>query len=147
MPLPTSSLTVRKILPCSPSVAFRNWTDPTSMATWFAPDPAMTTKAVIDLRTGGKYTISFNPPGEDPAMVVGGEYLEVSRPHRLVYTWIWAQESDPDWKDRTVVTVEFNASGKDSTELILTHESFSATESRDHHEKGWNAILSRMPAA
>ncbi len=147
MPTPTSSLTVRKKIPCSPSVAFGHWTDPKSMAAWFAPDPAMTTQAEIDLRPGGKYTISFKPPGKEPAMVVGGEYLEITPPHRLVYTWIWAKESDPDWKDRTVVTVEFKAAGKDSTELILTHEQFSATESRDHHEKGWQAILSRMPAA
>ena len=145
-PPPTSSLTVRKIVPCSPEVAFRQWTDPQSMATWFAPDPAMTTEAKIDLRPGGKYTIGFKPPGDAPAMVVGGEYLAVEPPHRLVYTWIWTKESDPDWNDRTVVTVEFKAAGPHQTEMILTHDKFSTPESRDHHEQGWTAIMGRIPA-
>jgi uncharacterized protein YndB with AHSA1/START domain len=131
---PTSSLTVSKKRLGKPEVAFGHWTDPTSMAAWFAPDPAMITSAEIDLRIGGNYPISFQPPGEALAMVVGGEYLEVDPPHRLVYSWIWTEESDPDRSDRTIVTVGFKTAGAESTEMVLTHEKISATDARDHHE-------------
>jgi uncharacterized protein YndB with AHSA1/START domain len=147
MSSPTSSLTIRKTLPCPPADAFAAWTQPKLFQSWFAPDPKMKTVAEMDLRPGGKYRIGFQPPGGEPTMYVGGEFLLIDPPRRLEYTWIWERESDPDWKDRTVVKIEFNPVGTEQTELVLTHEKFSATESRDHHQQGWTAIVDRMAGA
>src|SRR5438105_1362551 len=77
MTSPTSSLTVRKTLPCSVEEAFQTWTQPKLFQQWFAPDPAMKTVADFDLRPGGKYRIGFQPPGGKPTMFVGGEFLVV----------------------------------------------------------------------
>jgi uncharacterized protein YndB with AHSA1/START domain len=146
-PEPTASLTVRKVLPCLPDEAFRAWTRPELFQQWFAPDPTMTTTAEMDLRPGGKYRIGFKPAGGEPAMKVGGEFLVIQAPHRLEYTWIWEKESDPDWRDRTVVKIDFKPMDGDRTEVVLTHEKFSSETSRDHHAHGWTAILDRMATA
>ncbi len=147
MPNATASLTLRKTLPCSPDVAFRAWTEPEQFKAWFAPDPTMKTIAEVDLRRGGKYRIGFQPAGGKPTMFVGGEFLTIDPPHHLEYTWVWEKETDPDWKDRTIVKVDFKPVGPDRTELVLTHERFSATEASAHHQQGWTAILERMAGA
>src|SRR4051812_24140687 len=95
MPAPTTTLTVRKTLPCPPETAFRAWTDPQLFQQWFAPDPAMSTVAEVDLRPGGKYRIGFQPPGGKPTMFVGGEFLKINAPRHLEYTWVWEKETDP----------------------------------------------------
>jgi uncharacterized protein YndB with AHSA1/START domain len=147
MPTPTTSLTIRKTLPCRPDVAFRAWTEPAQFKGWFAPDPTMKTVAEVDLRRGGKYRIGFQPAGGKPTMFVGGEFLVIDPPRRLEYTWIWEKETDPDWKDQTLVKIDFNPVGTDATELVLTHERFSSAESSQHHQQGWTAITDRMAAA
>jgi uncharacterized protein YndB with AHSA1/START domain len=147
MTSPSSSLTVRKILPCSVEEAFQAWTKPELFKQWFAPDPTMQTVADIDLRLGGKYQIGFKPAGGAPTLVVGGEFLTIEAPRRLEYTWIWEKASHPDWKDRTIVKVEFNSVGPERTEIVLTHERFSDSNARESHHQGWTAIIDRMAAA
>jgi uncharacterized protein YndB with AHSA1/START domain len=147
MTAPSTSLTVRKLLPCSADEAFQAWTQPELFTQWFAPDPTMQTSAEIDLRPGGKYQIGFKPAGGASTLVVGGEFLTIDAPRRLEYTWIWEKASHPNWKDRTIVKVEFNSVGPDQTEIVLTHERFSDPSARESHNKGWNAIIDRMAAA
>ena len=145
MTAPTASLCVRKMLPCSPAEAFQAWTDPVQFQEWFEPQPGMKTQAQFDVRVGGKYLITFFPASGKPPVRVVGEFLVVDRPRRLEYTWIW--ENNPDWKDRTIVKLEFNAAGPDRTEIVLTHENFSDPEDRDAHNEGWSRILDCMAAA
>lgn len=144
MPPPTASLTVRKILPCRPKIAFEAWTQPAQFQQWFVPQPGMKVKADFDLRRGGKYRIGFKPVDKD-MMFVGGEFLVIDPPRRLEYTWIWEKESNPDWKDcRSVVKVEFNALDADRTEIVLTHDHFTDPEECKSHTEGWTKILDRM---
>lgn len=145
MPAPTASLTVRKLIPCSPDIAFRAWTEPAQFEAWFVPPPTKKVKAQYDLRVGGKYQLIFILPDGKPEVKVVGEFLVVDRPHRLEYTWMW--QNNPDWKDRTVVKIDFKAAGKDQTEVVLSHENFSDPEDRDEHTKGWTGILDRMAVA
>ena len=52
--------------------------------------------------------------------VVAGEYREVDRPRRLVYTWRWEGERGPDAGHVSLVTVEFVPAG-DGTTIVLEH--------------------------
>jgi uncharacterized protein YndB with AHSA1/START domain len=127
--------------------AFQAWTQPELFQQWFAPDPAMQTVAEVDLRPGGKYRIGFKPPDGTPTMFVAGEFVTITAPRRLEYTWIWEKASHPDWKDRTVVTVDFNELSAGETEIVLTHERFSDPTARESHNRGWVAIIDRMADA
>ena len=68
-----------------------------------------------------------------------GEYQKVSEPEKLVYTWSWEDGS----MSGSLVTVEFRNLGS-ATELVLTHECFPTTESRDKHSQGWSGYLGRL---
>ncbi len=65
-----------------------------------------------------------------------GEYLEVNRPNKLVFSWI-----SPFSADGSKVTIDFNAAGSRTTNVKLTHVRFVDEEARANHEGGWSNIL------
>ncbi|MHA1536426.1 MAG: SRPBCC family protein [Alphaproteobacteria bacterium] len=133
---------ITKLLPASPEQVFDAWTDPESLAKWFLPGPVKVGPVEVDLRIGGRYRI---------VVVVGeaerehwGEYLEIERPDRLVFTWF----SDNTGGGETLVTIEFKAHGSGTTgartELILTHEQLPDRQAAMQHEAGWTNILDAL---
>ena len=75
----------------------------------------------LDLRAGGRYRLEGNDRRRP--WRVGGPYLEVTPPSKLVYTWSWDNDpalGDPLGRD-TLVTVEFIERGSE-TEVVVTHE-------------------------
>ena len=48
----------------------------------------LTRRVQTDLRPGGRYRLSMRDPS-GVVRSVGGEYVEVDPPRRLVYTWTW----------------------------------------------------------
>ena len=79
---------------------------------------------------------------------VGGVYREVAFPEKLVFTWAWEEgggcgDSGNEQPVETLVKVEFREKGQ-STEVLLTHELFPTTESRDKHDEGWSGCLTRL---
>lgn len=147
MPTATSSLTVRKLLPCPPAQAFEAWTNPKQFEQWFEPAPGMKVKAKMDLRVGGKYQLGFIRPDSAGTIYVGGEYLVIDPPNRLEYTWIHEKGMEVDWKDHTIVSVDFKPLGKNRTVVVLKHERFTDTEQRNNHREGWTSILACMAKA
>jgi uncharacterized protein YndB with AHSA1/START domain len=103
----------------------------------------------MDVRVGGKYRISFAQggcsgtagPGGDAIHVIG-EFRVVEPPRRLEYTWLW--QNNEEWKEPSVVIVEFNPAGANRTELVLTHERLPHAESRESHGEGWTGILDHL---
>jgi uncharacterized protein YndB with AHSA1/START domain len=122
---------------------FDAWTDPELLRRWWAAAPDWDTpSAEVDLRPGGRYRLSMRNPETGDVHTVGGEYTEVSRPERLVYTWAW--EGEDANREETVVTVEFADRGGDATEVVLTHAGFASDESRTNHEHGWRGCLANL---
>jgi len=111
---------------------FAAWTNPHDMDQWCAPGP-MTPKTEVDLRVGGKYRIAMHNSEDDSTIIAGGEYREIRRPERLVYTWSWEGGEE---RMESLVTVEFREKG-DATEVILTHEKLPSEESKVQHTEGW----------
>lgn len=64
----------------APEVVFDAVSDPDAMRSWWTDE----TSFDMDLRVGGRWTITRNA-GEHTFMMTG-EYLEVQKPNRLVYT-------------------------------------------------------------
>ncbi|MBI3635652.1 MAG: SRPBCC domain-containing protein [Candidatus Rokubacteria bacterium] len=129
-----------RILPAPPDDVFAAWTDRDSIREWMCPGSIRESLAELDVRVGGRFTIVMRGPNGEYRHT--GEYLEVDRPHRLVFTWL-----SPGTRGRvTRVTVALKPVGTDATELTLIHEDIPDDTSFTEHQRGWGDIVAKLDA-
>jgi uncharacterized protein YndB with AHSA1/START domain len=123
----------------SPERVFDAWLDPNNVGKWFFATPTGTMMRVeIDPRVGGKFCLVDRRDGEDIEHV--GEYLEIDRPRRLVFTF-----GVPKFSSQfTRVIIDIIPSGTGS-ELTLTHEGV-LPDYAEQTKKGWVMILGGLAA-
>ncbi len=87
-----SGLTLRleRTLGVPPETVFAAFVDPTGLAEWWGPAGFTAPSVELDVRPGGRYRIAMQPPDAE-LFHLGGEFLEVDRPERLVYTFEWEE--------------------------------------------------------
>jgi uncharacterized protein YndB with AHSA1/START domain len=127
-------LTLTRRFDAAPERVFDAWLDPDKARHWLytAPgDEAWTGE--IDGRVGGRYRITVRREGTDYTVI--GEYLEIERPRRLVFTFCMPQFSTP--VDRVVVEIEPDGEG---CVLTLTHENVPAGDHTETRE-GWGTMF------
>ena len=127
----------------SPEDVFDAWTNPQVLERWWTVQSGDgSPRCEVDLRVGGRYVLRMRDDSGE-LHVVGGEYREVDRPRRLVYTWRWEGDGGLHPGHVSVVTVEFRADG-DVTNVVLEHSGLASEESRTRHGAGWQAVLERL---
>ncbi len=94
----------------------------------------------MNAHPGGSYRIEVDDSSTGTKYKIHGEYLEVKRPERLVFSWEF--EPDPE-HGKMIITLDFMARGAD-TEMILTQVNFPSAGSRDGHRQGWNFCLDAL---
>jgi uncharacterized protein YndB with AHSA1/START domain len=120
-----------------PDRIFRALTDPSELPRWWGSDELYrTTSHTADLRKGGAWR-SEGKGSDGQPFAVGGEYLEVDPPHRLVMTW------RPDWDADSVTTVTYLLEPiAEGTRLTLRHEGFGErAQSCRNHGNGWPRVF------
>lgn len=115
-------------------------TEPVEVAKWWGPRGYTTPETELDLRLGGRYRFSMKPPDGD-RFHLSGEFLEINRPSRLVYTFCW-EEPTPDDRE-TVVTLSLDAVG-DATEVSLSQGLFATEERLALHRSGWTDSFEKL---
>ena len=65
---------------------FEAMTDPNQVAEWWGPEGFTCPEVTLDVRVGGAYRIAMQPP-EGELFHLVGEYVEVSPPSHLAYTF------------------------------------------------------------
>ena len=129
------SLNVSKTINASIEDVFDAWLDPAMLVQFILPMPGMPRPEVKnDPRQGGSFTIVMHV-GEDEIPHTG-EYLELDRPNRLVFSW-----ASPFSIDGSKVTIDFNAIDDSTTNVELTQVRFVDEEAQANHEAGWSNIL------
>jgi len=119
---------------------YRMLTEPAELATWWGPSGFTMPQAEVDLRVGGGYRFSMQPPDGD-LFHLSGEFVEIDPPSRLVYTFRW-DEPTPDDRE-TVVTLTLDAAGG-STVIALSQGSFTTEERLALHRGGWTDSFQRL---
>jgi uncharacterized protein YndB with AHSA1/START domain len=134
-----TSLRIERTYDATPEEVFDAWTTPEVLRRWWAVHPeGKTPVADVDLRVGGRYRLSMEAT-DGECHTVQGEYREVERPHRLVYSWEWELDAGGVGPTSTV-TVEFHPNGEHTT-VVLEHTNLPDADSRDRHAQGWAACM------
>ena len=82
----SSTVQVTGQFEASPERVFDAWLNPATAGKWlFATEKGQMVRVEIDPRVGGLYTIVERRDGVDVEHT--GEYLEIDRPRRLVFTF------------------------------------------------------------
>lgn len=118
---------------------FDAWLNPALAGKFLFATPTGVMKTVeIDAQVGGKFNIVETRDGEDAAHV--GEYLEIDRPRRLVFSF-----GDGIAFDATTVTIEIVATPQ-GCELTLTHDGVLEPWAAQTNT-GWTGILEGLDKA
>jgi|SRR6185312_1609542 len=128
------SLTMVRRFDAAPDRVFDAWTDPPLAARWLftGPDSEAHTVA-FDMRVGGQWEIVDRRGGTDYRAI--GEYLEIERPRRLVFTFGMPQFAPGFSK----VTVEIAPDGAGAL-MTMTHADVPA-EAVAGLEEGWSQMF------
>lgn len=137
--LSQTSLRLERSFDATPEEVFDAWTSPEVLRRWWAAHPEGSTPiAEVDLRVGGHYKLTMQQP-DGSRHTVKGEYREVQRPSKLVYSWQWELDSGEPGHISTVA-VSFNESDG-RTHVVLEHTDLPDADSRDRHAQGWSSCL------
>lgn len=130
-------------LGATPERVFEMLTQPGQVQQWWGPHGFTMPEARVDLRVGGSYRFTMQPP-EGERFHLTGEFREVEPPSRLVFTFRY-DEPTPDDRE-TVVTLTLDPDGK-QTRVSLDQDGF-ATEGRVAlHRDGWSDSFDRLGSA
>lgn len=121
-------------LDARPDVVFGFLTDANRYVRWQG------VRAELDPRPGGAYRVWM-----DDDTVAVGEYVEVTPPTRVAFTWGWEGSAELPPGSSTV-EIELAPDG-DGTTLVLRHSGLPDGESAAMHEEGWVFFTSRLSVA
>ncbi|OLL28465.1 ATPase [Burkholderia sp. SRS-W-2-2016] len=134
------SLTIVRQLKAPPARIYAAWTRPELMARWWGPDGGPVLSAEADPRVGGRFRVVFQTlDGETHDC--RGEYREVERDRKLVFTWQWVTLPER----QSLVTIVLRAIDG-GTELNFTHAQFFDEAARDGHRIGWSGAFDKLDA-
>ena len=140
-PAPIAVARVVRRFDVPPERVFDAWLDPKKISQWMF-GPRLREEEILhielDARTGGSFSFLVRRGGEEIDHV--GDYLEIDRPRRLVFTWSIAPDRDP----RSRVTVEI-APAAGGCLLTLEHELPPEWASYLRRtEEGWTRMVDEL---
>jgi len=137
-----SDLTVSHRYPFPAEKVFDAWLDPKVARRFlFATPEGEMVRAEVDARVGGRFTFVDRRADMGDVEHVG-EYLEIDRPRRLVFTFA-VPAYDPNY---TTVTVTLAPDGDGGCIATLTHAGVPE-EWAERSAEGWGMILASLEAA
>ena len=102
---------------------------------WGSSDTYRVTQWTGDLRIGGAWrSIGKGADGHD--FEVGGEFLEIDPPHRIVHSW------KPSWAPDSATIVSYRLQAiEGGTRVTVAHTGFTDPESCANHTNGWERVF------
>lgn len=122
-------------------LVWKAWTEAEHLARWICPTGFEVLFADADPRVGGKWRSGMrSPDGEE--YIHGGEYVEVERPSRLVFTHKW-EKNDLEPRVTTEITVVLNERGG-KTDMTFIQSGLGSAESACSHREGWTGAFDAL---
>jgi uncharacterized protein YndB with AHSA1/START domain len=115
----------------SPETVWKFLVDPEKLMRWKGIN------ADLDAQPGGIFRCEVIP-----GHIARGEYVEIDKPNKLVFTWGWDGSEDVPPGSSTIV-IELASDG-DGTRLRFVHQDLPNAEAIASHAHGWNHYLPRL---
>lgn len=132
------TVNITKIIHAPIEKVFDAWLNPEMLSLFMMPMSGMPPSEVEnDACEGGNFTIIMH--SGDDKLPHTGEYLEINRPYKLVFTWVSRCSID-----NSTVTLNFTKIDENKTNLSLSHIKFIDEKTRCDHEGGWSNILDSL---
>jgi uncharacterized protein YndB with AHSA1/START domain len=130
-------LRLERVYDAAPEVVFDAFTDPEAQGELYADAPDWVVESTCDLRVGGRWSVTFGPPGQEPARETN-RFEVVDRPRRLVFASTMRMPDGSSLDTRVEVT--FREEGA-RTRLTILQRGFPTGRLRDDFAGGWAGIL------
>ena len=141
MSQPTQIVKVTRRLAAPAERVFDAWLDPKTVGKWlFSTPTGKMVRVEIDAQVGGRFVIVDRRDVGDVEHT--GEYLEIDRPKRLVFTFVVPMYSTV----ATRVSIEIVPLSANSCELTLTHAGVYQ-EYASQTQDGWTKILDGLQSS
>lgn len=136
-------LVIERVFNAPRALVWDAFTKTDHLLNWMGPRNYPAAAFEADVRVGGKWRGRLRSTETGQDLGQSGEYLEVERPSRLVYTFQWDKQSEEDEIFDTVITVLLE--DRDGKTLMKFYQSIFNTQSnRDGHIRGWNSSFDRL---
>lgn len=140
---------------------FEMWTNPKHFSQWIAPTGFNMELIQADIKPGGK-TFSCMSNNAGLKIYSRAHYLEVEKPHKIVYTQQFCDEKNdktlrhpmaPTWPATMLTTVQFTEEGPDQTRVTITWECHGPTtreeletfvKARGGMTQGWTGSFDKL---
>lgn len=139
--LRAASVRLSRQISAPPKRIFDAWLNPDEARTFlFAGRIGDAIRSEVLACVGGGFRIVHHQDGADVEYL--GEYLQIDRPHRLVFSLFVEKYAQRD--DRVVLEL---APVAEQSLLVLTHElSLPNPAERSRIQRGWSTVLERLEA-
>lgn len=119
-------------------LVWKAWTESDHLLRWMCPANFNVLFAENELRIGGRWRSGMrSPEGED--FIHCGEYVEIEKPSRLVFTHQWERNSLEPQANTMITVVLDERDGK--TDMIFIHAGLATVESACSHQNGWTGAF------
>ena len=109
-------MTIERLFEAPRELVFDCFTDPKHLAAWWGPLGSSNEIKALDVRPGGQISLRMMGPGFDHVM--GGEYVEIERPRRIVFLTKAFEAPSGGWGIVNRNTITFEAAGG-ATRMVL----------------------------
>ncbi len=131
---------LHRILSAEPEKVFRAFTDADAMASWLPPYGFVCKVHNMEVKVGGKYSMSFTNFTTGHSHSFGGEYLEIIPNTLLKYT---DKFDDPNLPGEMITKIELRkVTG--GTELVATQEGIPDLIPVEMCYLGWQESLDKL---
>jgi uncharacterized protein YndB with AHSA1/START domain len=146
-------VTITRTLEAPRDLVFRMWGSAEFLTRWYAPRRCRLEVLHFDFRQGGEFRYRIVEP-DGSGCLCSSVFTEIVVPERIVYTMGFSDEqgrfvtaqsvgADPDWPDRTTVTVTFVEDGGRTT-MTLHQTVPESVAKRTGAYPSWVEMLERL---
>ncbi len=136
----TNSVSLHRIIKCTPQKLFNAFKDPSAVATWFPPYGYLCVVQEMNFKMGGHYKMSFKNFTTGHQHFFGGEYVEIEE---NAYIKMTDRFEDPNLPGEMTTQVWMKAVST-GTELKILQEGIPDVIPAEACYLGWQDTLDKL---